>query len=100
MSEQQRIAQDATFQITCAMEHINWLRGVLHVLEDRLIQGHDEHYATVANLAIFNADDWHNQLDAERETLEMRAAAAFEQVGVETQNVMKKNVSRKRGGDR
>lgn len=75
MSEQQQIAQDATFQVMCAMNHIDWLRSVLHVLEDRLKDRGDEHGATVANLAIYNADDWHNQLDCERESLEKRIAS-------------------------
>lgn len=31
----------------------------------------------MAELAIYNADDWHNQLDVERETLEKRTDAVF-----------------------
>lgn len=77
MSEQQQICEDATFQIQCAMCQVDWLRGVLHALEDRLKSAGDEHGANVANLAIYNADDWHNQLDCERESLEKRAAAVF-----------------------
>lgn len=100
MNEQQRIAQDATLQISCAMEHINWLRAVIHVLRDRLDSHKDEQYAVVADLAIYNAGDWHNLLDSERESLETRTAAAFEKVGVATQNALQRNVSRKRGGDR
>ncbi|WP_277964617.1 hypothetical protein [Pseudomonas sp. RIT-To-2] len=80
MSEQKRIAEDATFQIACAMQHIDWLRSVLVVLRDRL----DEHepnkqYANVAEMAIYNADDWHNCLDVERESLEKRTDEAFGQ---------------------
>lgn len=77
MNEQRRIVEEATFQIACAMNHIDWLRGTLHVLEDRLKLSGDEHYATVANMAIYNADDWHNQLDCERENLEARTEAVF-----------------------
>jgi hypothetical protein len=33
MDELETIAQDATFQIQCAMCQIDWLRGVLHVQE-------------------------------------------------------------------
>lgn len=73
------IAQDATFQVQCAMCQIDWLRSVLHVLEDRLKNVGDAHGANLANLAIYNTDDWHNALDGERESLEKRinlAAAA------------------------
>lgn len=78
MSDQKRIAEDATFQIACAMQHIDFLRSVLYVLRDRLDeQESNKQYATVAELAIFNADDWHNQLDVERETLEKRTEVAF-----------------------
>ncbi|ANI05492.1 hypothetical protein EGJ22_08185 [Pseudomonas sp. p99-361] len=66
------IAQDATFQVQCAMCQIDWLRSVLHVLEDRLNTSGDKHGANLANLAIYNADDWHNALDDQRETLEKR----------------------------
>lgn len=77
MNNQQRIAEDATFQIACAMQHIDFLRSVLYVLRDRLDeQESNRQYATVAELAIFNADDWHNQLDVERETLEKRTSEA------------------------
>lgn len=76
MNEQHRIIDDAVFQISCAMDHVEWLRGVLHVLRDHLQQTETgKHYATVADLAIYNADDWHNQLDVERQDLEGRAAA-------------------------
>lgn len=75
--EMQEIAEEATFQIQCALEHINWLRGTLRVLKDRFAQDKDlEHYATLTDLAIYNADDWHNQLDCERETLEGKLADA------------------------
>lgn len=78
MSEAERIAEDATFQIACAMDHIGWLRGVLGVLRDRLsVSAADSAYATTADLAIYNADDWHNQLDCERESLEERIALTF-----------------------
>lgn len=70
------IAQDATFQVECAMCQIDWLRGVLHLLEDRLKNAGDKHGANVANLAIYNADDWHNALDDQRETLEKRIESA------------------------
>ena len=62
----QTIAQDATFQVQCAMCQIDWLRSVLHVLEDRLNTSGDKHGANLANLAIYNADDWHNALDDQR----------------------------------
>lgn len=76
MDELETIAQDATFQVMVAMSQIDWLRGVLHVLEDRLKNAGDKHGATVANLATYNADDWHNQLDCERESLEGRIEKA------------------------
>lgn len=76
MDELKIVAQDATFQIQCAMCQIDWLRGVLHVLEDRLKSAGDEHGANVANLAIYNTDDWHNALDGERESLEKRLDSA------------------------
>ncbi|MDR2309040.1 MAG: hypothetical protein LBE53_17855 [Paucimonas sp.] len=75
-NELETIAQDATFQIQCAMCQIDWLRGVLHVLEDRLKSAGDQHGANVANLAIYNTDDWHNALDGERESLEKRLDSA------------------------
>ena len=79
MAEMETIAQDATFQVQCAMCQIDWLRSVLHLLEERLKTAGDKHGANVANLAIYNCDDWHNALDGERESLEKRieeAAAA------------------------
>lgn len=80
------IAQDATFQVQCAMCQIDWLRGVLHVLEDRLKNAGDSHGANVANLAIYNADDWHNGLDDQVGTLEKRieSAGAAPQNAVDT----------------
>lgn len=75
-NELETIAQDATFQIQCAMCQIDWLRSVLHVLEDRLKSAGDQHGANVANLAIYNTDDWHNALDGERESLEKRIDSA------------------------
>ncbi|PWK31786.1 hypothetical protein [Pseudomonas sp. OV226] len=94
MNEQKQIARDATFQIACAVEHLAWMRGVLHVLEDRLRQGCDEHYAAVANLAIYNADDWHSQLDCERESLERRTDAVFAEAGAAPHSVSDENVAR------
>lgn len=76
MHQLETIAQDATFQVQCAICQIDWLRGVLHVLEDRLKNAGDKHGANVANLAIYNADDWHNALDDQRETLEKRIESA------------------------
>lgn len=76
MDEMETVAQDATFQIQCAMCQIDWLRSVLHVLEDRLNTAGDQHGANLANLAIYNADDWHNALDGERESLEKRIDSA------------------------
>lgn len=76
MEEMETIAQDATFQIQCAMTHIDWLRGVLHVLEDRLKAAGDDRGATVANLAHYSTDVWHNDLDTERESLEQRIDSA------------------------
>lgn len=76
MDELETIAQDAIFQIQCAMTHIDWLRGVLHVLEDRLKAAGDARGATVANLAHYNTDVWHNDLDSERESLEKRIDSA------------------------
>lgn len=78
MIEQKRVVEDATFQIACAMQHIDWLRSVLSVLRDRLDeQEANAAYANVAELAIYNAEDWHNQLDCERESLEKRTDQAF-----------------------
>lgn len=70
------IAQDATFQIQCAMSHIDWLRAVLRVTEDRLKLAGDKHGATVVNLAIYHGDICHNDPDCERENLERRIDAA------------------------
>lgn len=64
------VAENAIFQIACAMSQIHWLRATLHVLGDALRREGHEHYADLATLAIYNADDWHNQLDCEREQLE------------------------------
>lgn len=77
MNEQKQIAQDAIFQIACAMEQIDWLRGVLYVLRDQLDRRNDQQYSKVADLALYNADDWHNQLDCEVKTLEERTEKAF-----------------------
>lgn len=78
MNEQKRVAEDAAFQIACAMQHIDWLRSVLSVLRDRLDeQEANAQYANVAELAIYNAEDWHNQLDCEREGLEKRIGDVF-----------------------
>lgn len=76
MEEMETIAQDATFQIQCAMTHIDWLRAVLRVTEDRLKLAGDKHGATVVNLAVYHADSCHNDLDCERENLERRIEAA------------------------
>lgn len=76
MDKLETVAQDATFQIQCAMTHIDWLRGVLHVLEDRLKAAGDSRGATVANLSHYNCDVWHNDLDSERESLEKRIEQA------------------------
>ncbi|MBS3183727.1 hypothetical protein JIQ88_01360 [Pseudomonas sp. PCH44] len=76
MDQLETIAQDATFQVQCAMCQIDWLRSVLHVLEDRLKNAGDQHGSNLANLAIYNADDWHNALDGERESLEKRIDSA------------------------
>lgn len=67
----EKVAEEATFQVICAMDHINWLRATLRVLKDRLsLDEAQEHCATLADLAIHAADDWHNQLDVEREGFE------------------------------
>lgn len=76
MDELETIAHDATFQIQCAMTHIDWLRAVLRVTEDRLKLAGDKHGATVVNLAIYHADICHNDLDCERESLEKRIDSA------------------------
>lgn len=76
MDELETIAQDATFQIQCAMTHIDWLRGVLHVLEDRLKAAGDSRGATVANLAHYSANVWHSDLGSEHERLEKRIDSA------------------------
>lgn len=66
------VAESAIFQIDCAMGQIHWLRATLHVLKDALRREGHEHYADIADLAIYNADDWHNQLGCQREELEGR----------------------------
>ncbi|MFG0919467.1 MULTISPECIES: helix-turn-helix domain-containing protein [Pseudomonas] len=76
LNQMETVAQDATFQVQCAMCQIDWLRSVLHVLEDRLKTAGDQHGSNLANLAIYNADDWHNALDGERENLEKRIDSA------------------------
>lgn len=98
MNEQRRIVEEAIFQIACAMNHINWLRGTLHVLEDRLKLSGDEHYATVANMAIYNADDWHYQLDCERESLDTRTEKAFAEVEPAPRSAQSESVARESGG--
>jgi len=98
MTEQKRIAEDATFQIACAMEYINSLRGLLHVVQDRLEQNpFNKHYCTMVDLALYIADDWHNQLDCERESLEARTSEAFDLKSTATQNAETGNVSRTAG---
>lgn len=78
MSEQKLVDEEAAFQLACAMQYIDSLRSVLYVLRDRLDeQAANKQYANVAELAIANADDWHNQLDVEREILEKRTDSAF-----------------------
>lgn len=77
MSEQPKIAEDVTPLIDCAREQLNWLRSVLHVLEERLRGQGDKHGALVANLAIHNADDWHNYLGDQHESLMKRIEAAL-----------------------
>ena len=76
VDELETVAQDAAFQIQCAMCQIDWLRSVLHVLEDRLKTAGDGHGSNLANLAIYNADEWHNALDGERESIEKRIESA------------------------
>ncbi|MBF8728593.1 hypothetical protein IR008_21195 [Pseudomonas putida] len=58
------------------MTHIDWLRAVLRVTEDRLKAAGDNHGAVVVNLAIYHADVHHNDLDCEREALEKRIKSA------------------------
>ncbi|WP_236180941.1 Cro/CI family transcriptional regulator [Pseudomonas mosselii] len=77
MSEQPMIAEDVTPLIDCAREQLNWMRSVLHVLEERLRAQGDKHGALVANLAIHNADDWHNYLGDQHESLMKRIEAAL-----------------------
>lgn len=77
MSERPMIAEDVTPLIDCAREQLNWLRSVLHVLEERLRAQGDKHGALVANLAIHNADDWHNYLGDQHESLTKRIEAAL-----------------------
>ena len=76
-AEMQQIAREATFQITCALGQLDWLRSTFHVIKDR-IQSDPElaHYAKLADLALYNIEDWHNVLDCERESLESRIASA------------------------
>jgi len=77
--EMQQIAERATFQIHCAMEQLDWLRATLHVVRERLQADPKlEHHAKLLGLAIYNAGDWHNSLDVEREQLENLLKAAEE----------------------
>ncbi|EKT4554005.1 hypothetical protein JGK41_000743 [Pseudomonas putida] len=76
LDQLETIAQDATFQVQCAVCQIDWLRSVLHLLEVRFKTAGDEHGANVANLAIYNADDWRNAMDDQLETLEKRIESA------------------------
>lgn len=77
--EMQKIAEEGVSQIECAMEQMDWLRGTLNVLRDRLKQDRAlEHYATLTGLAIYNLDDWQNFLDCRREELTGRIDKAKE----------------------
>lgn len=80
-TEMQQITEQATFQIHCAMEQLDWLRSTLHIVRERLQGEKDfQHLAKLCGLAIYNVDDWHNQLDCERESLESRLKAVEEGV--------------------
>lgn len=77
--EMQQIADQAIFQIHCAMNQLDWLRSTLHVVRERLQTDPKlEHHAKLLGLAIYSADDWHNLLDCERESLEHRLKVAEE----------------------
>lgn len=78
-TEMQQIAKQATFQIQLAMDQLEWLGATLHVVRDRLQADPAlEHYAKLLGLAIYNAEDWHNSLDCEHESLESLLKAAEE----------------------
>lgn len=67
----EKVAEDATFQVICAMQHIDWLRSVLGVLRDQLKQDPKlKLFATLADMGFYNASDWHHQLDVAREGFE------------------------------
>jgi uncharacterized protein (DUF2267 family) len=94
MSEQQCIAEEATFQISVAMQYVDWLRSTLAVLRDRLHeQEANKQYADLAEMAIYNAERWHNELDVDREVLEKRTTEAFAADSA-PQNASNENVAR------
>lgn len=77
--ELQQIAKQATFQIHLAMDQLEWLSATLHVVRERLLADPKlEHHAKLLGLAIYNAEDWHNSLDREHESLESRLKVAEE----------------------
>lgn len=75
-NEAQRLAEDAIFQITCAMEYVEMIGAAAHLIAGHLKgDAKQRHLATAARMAAFNADDWHNQLDCAREDLQVRLRA-------------------------
>lgn len=77
-NDARRLAVDALFQITCAMEYVAMIGSVAHLIEAQLKDDvQRRHLATVARMAAFNAEDWHNMLDCAREELQGRLAAVF-----------------------
>jgi hypothetical protein len=75
-SEARQIAVEAVFQLECGHEYMKMLASSLHVIKAQLKdQKGFEHLCEMANMAAFNADDWRNIIDAEREALEDRLSA-------------------------
>ncbi|GLU37152.1 hypothetical protein [Pseudomonas sp. NBRC 100443] len=77
--EIQRIAEEAAFKVSCAMDCIDMLRSTLLVLRESLDREPSMfHFAGLCGMAIYNADDWHNQFDCDREQFEIRLKAIEE----------------------
>ncbi|WP_165668977.1 hypothetical protein [Metapseudomonas otitidis] len=77
-NDARRLAEDALFQITAAMEYVEMIGSAAHLIGDQLKDDPQRrHLATVARMAAFNAEDWHNMLDCAREELKGRLAAVF-----------------------
>lgn len=73
----ERVAEEAIFQLECGHEYIKMLAATFHVIHEQLKgQKGFEPLCDLASMGAFNADDWRNTLDGERESLEGRLASA------------------------